>query len=167
VTEAVSSSVRAYIGLGSNLHDPAVQIEHALAALMDAPDITLLARSRLFWSAAMLHPGQAAQPDYCNAVCVVNTPLAPYHLLQVLQSIEKQAGRQRGESWAARVLDLDLLHVEGVVLNTPDLILPHPGIAQRSFVLLPLTQVAPDLWIEGVGDIARLAHEINRDNLRS
>ena len=100
-----------------------------------------------------------AQPDYLNAVAAILTRLEPQTLLDALHAIERAHGRQRAESqrWAARTLDLDLLVYGELKVNTGNLKIPHPGIAARNFVLLPLLEVAPGLRIPGLGAVAKLA----------
>lgn len=153
----------AYIALGANLGQPAQQLREALRALGQVPGIQLLAQSSLYRTAPL---GLPNQPDYCNAVCKVQTTLIPEALLEQLMTLERAAGRVRGEDrWGPRLLDLDLLHVEGEQRETPQLQLPHSGIAQRNFVLIPLAEVAPTLVISGVGRIDELAGEIGRSGL--
>lgn len=152
------SSRVAYIGLGSNLQHPAQQLRGALQALSQTTGLEMLVQSSIYRSAPLTLLESPAQPDYCNAVCAVRTALAPQVVLEVLLDIERAAGRIRdGQRWAPRILDLDLLHVDGVALSTPQLTLPHPGIAARNFVLVPLAEIAPALVIPGVGSIAELA----------
>jgi 2-amino-4-hydroxy-6-hydroxymethyldihydropteridine diphosphokinase len=159
----MSTDPRAYIGLGANLGEPAAQIESALLQLAANPGVVLLARSRLYRSDPV---GPAGQPDYCNAACVIETTRKPADLLVVLHAIEDAAGRERGaERWAARTLDLDLLHVEGVAIDTPSLRLPHPQLQRRAFVLIPLLEIAPQLEIPGLGRIETLAAGIDRSGL--
>ncbi len=154
----------AYIGLGANLGRPAQQLRAALRAL-DALESTRVQRvSDLFRSPPM---GPTDQPDYCNAVCRVLTAMAAPQLLAAMIGIERAAGRVRGggERWGPRALDLDLLHVPGVACDLPGLNLPHPGLADRGFVLVPLAQVEPGLFIPGVGAIDTLA-AAHRDGLQ-
>ncbi len=153
----------AYIALGANLGQPAQQLRATLLALTQVPGIQVLAQSPLYRTAPL---GLAGQPDYCNAVCKVQITLAPEALLEQLMALERAAGRVRGEDrWGPRLLDLDILHVEGEKRDTPQLHLPHPGIAQRNFVLIPLADVAPALEIPGVGLVAELAENIGRSGL--
>jgi 2-amino-4-hydroxy-6-hydroxymethyldihydropteridine diphosphokinase len=106
------------------------------------------------------------QPDYCNAVCVLETPASPEVLMQTLLAIERGAGRVRdGSRWGPRQLDLDLLHVEGVVSDRAELRLPHPGIGLRNFVLVPLADVAPSLEVPGVGRVDIAAQRAGRNGL--
>ena len=154
----------AYIGLGSNLDDPAAQLRRAFAELAELPSSRLVARSRLYRSPPL---GELAPPDYLNAVAAILTRLEPQRLLDALQAIERAHGRDRTESqrWAARTLDLDLLVYGEMKLKSEQLEIPHPGIAARNFVLLPLLEVAPGLRIPGLGAVAELAAAINRSAL--
>lgn len=145
-------SFRAHIGLGANLEQPAVRLRWALGQLTQLGAIE--AQSTFFRSAPM---GEGGQPDFCNAVCILRSELAPAELMQRLLAIEQAAGRVRKEKWGPRTLDLDLLHVDGVVSDSVELKLPHPGIAARNFVLVPWAQIAPDLSVPGVGRLADLA----------
>lgn len=153
----------AYVGLGANLGDPPAQLNSALRAIARLPQTRIDAVSRFYRSAPM---GPADQPDYCNAVCRVETALAPRALLEALIGIERTAGRERGvERWGPRLLDLDLLHVDGLALHEPGLHLPHPGLMQRNFVLVPLAELAPTLVIPPFGEIAPAAAQIGREGL--
>ncbi|QKX15776.1 2-amino-4-hydroxy-6-hydroxymethyldihydropteridine diphosphokinase [Microbulbifer sp. YPW1] len=133
---------RCYIGLGSNLQDPAAQLRSALEQMKAIPDTTLLDCSDLY-SSAPIGPGQ--QPDYVNAVASLDTGLAPEDLLDSLQAIENRHGRERTLRWGARTLDLDILLFGTRQLDTARLQVPHPRMAERNFVLEPLAQLAPDL----------------------
>ncbi|TJY60937.1 2-amino-4-hydroxy-6-hydroxymethyldihydropteridine diphosphokinase [Sinimarinibacterium sp. CAU 1509] len=146
---------RAHIGLGANLGDPPAQIRVALTALGALGRV--LAVSPFYRTPPM---GPADQPDFCNAVAIVQSELSPQALMQALLDIERAAGRVRGAKWGPRVLDLDLLHVDGVELMTPELTLPHPGIADRSFVLKPWADIAPTAVVPGVGCIGDLASKL-------
>lgn len=153
----------AYVGLGANLGDPPAQLRAALKAIAALPRTRIEAVSRFYRSAPM---GPADQPDYCNAACRVTTELAPRALLEALIGIERTAGRERGaERWGPRLLDLDLLHVEGIALDEPGLHLPHPGLMRRNFVLVPLAELAPTLVIPRLGAIADAAAGIGREGL--
>lgn len=155
--------MRAYIGLGANLADPAAQVREALARIGAHPRLRLLAQSSLYRSAPLGPPGQ---PDYCNAVCLVETGLAPDALLTELHAIERQMGRQRPpQRWAPRLIDLDLLHCEGQVMATGRLTLPHPELARRNFVVAPLAEIAADLEVPGAGNVTNLAAILGRDGL--
>ncbi|MCW8828998.1 MAG: 2-amino-4-hydroxy-6-hydroxymethyldihydropteridine diphosphokinase [Gammaproteobacteria bacterium] len=135
--------VRAYIGLGSNLDHPEEQLRRAIEALGTIPASRLTAVSRLYRSSPM---GPAEQPDYLNAVAMLDTRLEPLALLDALQAIEQQQGRVReGKRWGPRTLDLDLLLYGIEVIAHPRLSVPHPGMKQRNFVLHPLAELAPEL----------------------
>ena len=121
----------------------------------------MTARSSLYRSAPF---GPVDQPDFVNAVAQLRTELDVTQLFRQLQSIEKQRGRRRGERWGPRIIDLDLLVFDDEVLDSPALTVPHPGIAERNFVLLPLQEIAPDLIIPGLGRVADIA--VNRDEPR-
>ena len=142
-------SVRAYIGLGGNLDQPAARIRRARAALSVLPNTREAAFSRLYRSAPM---GPSDQPDYVNAVMALDTELEPLALLDHLQGIENVEGRVRlGERWGPRTLDLDLLLYGDDVIQHERLTVPHPGLHQREFVVYPLFEIAPELTIPGRG----------------
>lgn len=144
----------AYVGLGSNLDGPASQVSRALEALTRLPLTRLLARSRLYRNPPM---GPQDQPDYVNAVACLATALPAQQLLAELQGVERAQGRVRGaERWGPRTLDLDLLLYGHEIIRTPGLEVPHPGIAERPFVLLPLAEIAPDVVIPGHPAMAEL-----------
>lgn len=140
-----------YIGVGSNLEQPQQQVAQAIAALDDIDGCSVSLTSSNYQSAPL---GPADQPDYVNAVVAILTTLDAQTLLGEMQAIERNQGRVRdGQRWGARTLDLDLLVFSGQQINDPDLIVPHPGIAQRNFVLLPLAEIAPTLSIPGLGSV--------------
>ena len=144
---------RAYVGLGSNLQDPAAQIRAACAAL-DRIDGTRLCRvSQLYRTPPW---GLSEQPEFVNAVAELETTLAPHALLQALQALEAAAGRARDVRWGPRVLDLDLLLYDALQLDEPGLHLPHPHLHERAFVLAPLADLAPGLVVPGHGSVQAL-----------
>jgi 2-amino-4-hydroxy-6-hydroxymethyldihydropteridine diphosphokinase len=147
------SSLRAYIGLGSNLDDPVAQVKHAIAALAGLPQSRLLRQSRLYASPPL---GPLDQPDYVNAVVELETSLTPVQLLVALQGIEQAQGRVRTRHWGERIIDLDLLLYADLQMDSAALQLPHPGMATRAFVLRPLAELSPDLTIPGQGDLSVL-----------
>lgn len=147
------AAVRAYIGLGSNLDDPAGQLCQAVTALARLPGTRLAACSRFYRSAPL---GPQDQPDYVNAVAALDTELAPDVLLDALQVIETAQGRVRLRRWGPRTLDLDILLYGDSVLATPRLSVPHPGLAERGFVLYPLAELAPDLMLPDGRALAEL-----------
>ncbi len=136
--------ITAYIGIGSNLDNPLQQVNAATKALAALPESSLLACSPWFGSTA-IGPGQ--QPDYVNGVVALATDLSPDALLLALQAIEQQHDRQREQRWAARTLDLDILLYGDQRIDTPDLIVPHPRMLGRPFVLQPLLAIAADLTL--------------------
>lgn len=142
------------IGIGSNLDDPVAQVRSGLAALRRLPSSQLQIASSLYATPPM---GPADQPDYINAVALLTTSLAPHALLDALQAIELEHHRVRGRRWGPRTLDLDLLVHGDTVLEDARLTLPHPGIAQRAFVVVPLLEIAPALRLPGLPDLDSLA----------
>jgi 2-amino-4-hydroxy-6-hydroxymethyldihydropteridine diphosphokinase len=144
----------AYIGLGSNLADPAQQIYAARQAIQALTNVQEHDFSSLYRSPAMTLADDSPQPDYMNAVMAIHTTLDPLSLLASLQHIEKQQGRVRSERWGARTLDLDILLYGDDVFESPDLVIPHYGITKRSFVLYPLFEIAPKLIIPNHGSLA-------------
>lgn len=110
--------------------------------------------------------GPADQPDYVNAVMAIDTALSPVSLLNALQAIETAAGRiRKGERWGPRTLDLDMLLYADEVIASERLIVPHPGMALREFVLYPLAEIAPDLMIPGLGSVGELVSRCPRRGL--
>lgn len=145
--------MQVYIGLGSNLAEPIKQINWAVDALNALPDLAVIKQSSLYASPPM---GPQDQPDYVNAVVLIDTDLSPHLLLDGLQAIEQQQGRVRKRHWGERTIDLDILIYDDVVIDDERLQLPHPGIADRSFVLYPLAEIAPDIDIPLLGNIEQL-----------
>ena len=129
----------AYVGIGANLGDPVRAVTQAITDLGALPGTKLVAQSSLYRSA----PVDAQGDDYINAVAGLSTSLTPHQLLAALQAIENAAGRQRPFRNAPRTLDLDLLLFDAVRMDTVALTLPHPRMAQRAFVLVPLHEIAP------------------------
>jgi 2-amino-4-hydroxy-6-hydroxymethyldihydropteridine diphosphokinase len=143
----------AYIGLGANLDDPVAQIEYAFDELARLPQTQFVARSSLYASAPV---GYLDQPDFINAVAEVATTLSAHALLAALLAIEQRHGRDRSFRNAPRTLDLDLLLFGETQLHDAQLTLPHPRMHQRAFVLLPLSELAPELGISGLALVADL-----------
>lgn len=153
----------AYVGLGSNLQGPAGQLESAFDLLATIPRTRLIGRSSLYRSAPL---GGVEQPDFVNAAASLLTRLTARQLLDELQQIELQRGRERGDvRWGPRVLDLDLLVLGSDQIEEPGLILPHPGIVERNFVLLPLKEIAPGLVIPGLGRLTAISVNMNEPNI--
>jgi len=154
----------AYLGVGSNLDDPAAQVRRAMAAIDGLPRTRLVAVSRSYRNPPM---GPQDQPDFINAAAGILTQLTPADLLTEMQGLEAKLGRVRtpDDRWGPRIIDLDLL-VHGLRIERSDrLTLPHPGISERNFVLFPLRDIAPTLLVPGQGVIARLAARANDDGL--
>jgi 2-amino-4-hydroxy-6-hydroxymethyldihydropteridine diphosphokinase len=146
--------VTAYVGLGSNLESPVEQIKSARMVIAALDKLQELSFSSLYASSPM---GPQDQPDYVNAVMAIKTGLSSLDLLHALQAIEQEHGRVRGvQRWSARTLDLDLLLYGDQQMETPELTVPHKGIAERAFVLYPLSECAPDLLIPGHGRLVDL-----------
>lgn len=143
---------RVLLGLGANLGDPAAQLARAVLRLGDVVRVTGV--SSLYRSEPV---GFREQPDFLNAVCAAETTLSPAELLVATQAVEREMGREPSFRNGPRPLDIDLLAYDGLVLDSPDLVLPHPGIAHRGFVLHPLAEVAPG-WRHPVLD--RTAREL-------
>jgi 2-amino-4-hydroxy-6-hydroxymethyldihydropteridine diphosphokinase len=152
VTSTDPPAICAAVALGSNLADPEAQVRRAFEELAAIPDTRLVARSRLYRTRAVGPP----QPDYVNAVALLETRLEADALFDRLLGIETAHGRVRGERWGPRTLDLDLLVYGDAVIDTPRLSVPHPQLALRSFVLVPLASVAPALEVPGLGRVDAL-----------
>jgi 2-amino-4-hydroxy-6-hydroxymethyldihydropteridine diphosphokinase len=154
----------AYVGIGSNLADPQAQVLRAIERLGTLDGVKLVLRSRLYDSRPL---GPADQPDFVNAVVGVLTDLDPQALLAKLRIVEQEFGRPRtGPKWGPRVLDLDLLVHGRTRLAGSRLTLPHPGIPQRSFVLYPLADIAPDLDVPGLGRVSDLKARVSSEGIR-
>lgn len=157
------STTRVYIGLGSNLGNPIEQIELAVAELRAMPCCCVVAMSSLYGSKPM---GPQDQPDYVNAVMAIDTSLSPEVLLDQLQMIEVDAGRVRkAERWGARILDLDILLYGDLIQTTERLTLPHYGLKQREFVLIPLAEIAPELVLPDGDNVIALSRTIALNGL--
>lgn len=160
----MTDSIQAYIALGCNLGDRMANLSSALKALEEHPDCVAVECSSVYETDPM---GPQDQPDYLNAVVGLQTQLSALNLLDELQNIENLHGRVRdGERWGARTLDLDLLLYSDSVIDTPVLSVPHPGISERSFVLLPLAELAPDLIVPNKGSVSILLSQCRRFGIR-
>ncbi len=140
----------AYVAVGSNLHEPVIQVRAAFERLAAIPSTRLEARSRLYASKPL---GPQQQPDFINAAAGLITRLPARQLLDALLAIERTMGRTRGERWGPRVVDLDLIWQLGASIAEPDLCVPHPGVSDRNFVLYPLADIAPSMHIPGMGTV--------------
>jgi len=153
---------RAYIGLGSNLENPMKQLECAYRALDNIPQTHLISQSSYYGSSPM---GPQDQPDFINSVALVETAQGPQTLLHELQRIEHQQGRVREQRWGPRTLDLDLLLFDQQQIENTELTVPHSGMAERNFVLLPLYEIAPELTIPGLGSLHTLVEQCSAAGL--
>ena len=138
----------AYVGLGSNLQDPRRQIQSALAELDGMPHTRLVKQSSLYRTAPV---GHVDQPDFVNAVAQLETGLPAERLLAELQEVEKRHGRARSFANAPRTLDLDILLFGELQMESEKLVVPHPRMHERAFVLEPLVEIAPEVVIPGAG----------------
>jgi 2-amino-4-hydroxy-6-hydroxymethyldihydropteridine diphosphokinase len=152
-----AGAVRAFVGLGSNLDDPAQHVEDALRELDALPGTRLLARSSLYRTAPV---GLAAQPDFVNAVALLETALAPAALLAQLLEVERRHGRVRELPNGPRTLDLDLLLHGDARIDQPGLCVPHPRLHERAFVVVPMAEIAPGQPIPGHGTAGERAVEL-------
>lgn len=156
----------AFVGLGANLGDAAQTVREALQALDALPASRLLGASRLYRTRAW---GVEAQPDFINAVAMVQTALSPRELLDALLALERAHGRDRAQEtrWGPRTLDLDLLVHGDAQIDEPGLRLPHPHLHERAFVLLPLAEIAPDAVVPGAGRVRELAAAMAADGIEA
>ena len=130
----------AYLGLGSNLGDRLGNLQAAVDGLHEADGVRVVASSRV-WETAPVGP---PQPDYLNAVVRVETDLSPADLLAACRRVEDALGRVRRERWGARTIDVDVLLFDARTVDEPDLVVPHPRLTERAFVVLPLLELDPD-----------------------
>lgn len=157
-------TIRVYIGIGSNLNDPVARVKEAVEELEMLPDSILVSRSSLYSSTPM---GPVDQPDYVNAVVAIDTLLSAEDLFQALVAIEDQQGRERDtERWGPRVLDLDLLLYGKRKISTAELTVPHPGMHERDFVIVPLAEIAGNLVIPGKGPLTTLINTCENHSLK-
>ena len=151
----MSTSAQVYIGLGSNQGHAIDNVCRAIGEFKASNSIQLVHCSSLYRSAPV---GYLDQPDFVNAVCQARTSLPVDELLKELQQLELKAGRRRdGVRWGPRVLDLDLLLYDNVTLESATLVVPHPRMHERAFVLYPLQEISPGLQIPGHGPVGELA----------
>ncbi|MGB5622078.1 MAG: 2-amino-4-hydroxy-6-hydroxymethyldihydropteridine diphosphokinase [Gammaproteobacteria bacterium] len=152
-----------FVGLGSNLDEPVRQVQAAFAALSELEQCRLLARSPLYRSAPM---GPQDQPWFVNGVAGLLTLLDPQRLLDTLQTLERRFGRRRvNERWGPRILDLDLLLFGQQVIDDERLVIPHPGLTERNFVVYPLLRIAPDLRLPDGRRLADIRDQLGSDGL--
>ncbi len=154
--------VVAYVAIGSNLSDPQEQVRLGIKAVAALAGCQMVKFSGLYGSSPM---GRKEQPNYVNAVMAVETTFSPMQLLRELQAIEIRHGRVKVVRWGARTLDLDLLLYGDERIEVPELTVPHVGIAERAFVLYPLSEIAPHVTIPGKGKVSVLLQQCPRSGL--
>ena len=159
-----AAEVVAYVGLGSNLDEPEQQVRGGLRELDQLPGTRLVRQSSLYQSPPLGPPGQ---PDFVNAVAMLATSLEAHSLLDQLQGLEQQHGRERGERWGPRTLDLDLLLYGRDTIDSPRLQVPHPQMSRRAFVLVPLFELAPHLVLPGLGALVDAMQGIADQQLKA
>ena len=157
----IPAPCRACIALGANIGEPLRQIEAGFAALAALPGTRLLSRSSLYRSAPV---GYADQPDFINAVAIIETALAPHALLDALLNIERDNGRVREFPNAPRTLDLDIVLYGDRVVQDTGLTIPHARMLERAFVMVPLAEVAPEMQVPGQGTVRQLADRVDADS---
>ena len=152
----------AYIGLGSNLNNPKQQIKDALIALNTTKDVKVVGLSSLYQSKPV---DGSKQPDYINAMCQVNTHLTALELLYVCQDIETKQHRVREKKWGARTIDLDIILYGTQVIASKQLMIPHPEMMNRAFVLVPLSELESDLKVPVLGPLSELIDRLDTSEL--
>jgi 2-amino-4-hydroxy-6-hydroxymethyldihydropteridine diphosphokinase len=152
----------AYIGLGSNLNNPTEQIKRSLISLNEDEEIEVSALSSLYKSKPI---DGSQQPDYINAVCMVNTHLTALELLHVCQRVELKQHRVREKKWGARTIDLDIIIYGSQVIASKKLVVPHPEMMNRAFVLVPLHEIEPDINVPVLGPLKKLIDKIDTSEL--
>jgi len=156
--------VTAWLSLGSNMGEPAVQLKRALQRLQCAAGIEGLEVSSFYRTPPW---GDTAQDDFVNAAVRLDTAHTPQALLRLVQAIENEMGRVRGaRRWGPRLIDIDLLLYGGARLDDGDPIIPHPRLHERAFVLLPMAELDPDLEIPGRGGIRDLLERLDSSGIR-
>jgi len=149
---------KACVALGANIGEPLRQVEAGFAALATLPGTRLIARSSLYRSAPV---GYADQPDFINAVALIETVLEPHALLDALLAIERAHGRVREFANAPRTLDLDIVLYADTVVHDAGLTIPHARMLERAFVMVPLAEVAPGMQVPGRGLVGELAARVD------
>ena len=155
---------KVFIGLGSNLDDPEAQLLKAIKSLYQLQDSVFLCQSSFYRSKPV---GPRDQPQFINAVVKLDTNLTALKLLESLQSIEKKQGRKRKgvQRWGPRTLDLDILLYGNEQIDLEQLTVPHPELNKRSFVLVPLNEIEPDIVIPGTGPVSQLLDNIDTNDI--
>jgi 2-amino-4-hydroxy-6-hydroxymethyldihydropteridine diphosphokinase len=159
----VTARARAVLSVGANLGDRLGTLQGCVQAIAELPDTNVLAISPLYETAPV---GGPPQPDYLNAVVLIQTGLAPRGLLDAVHGIEARFGRVRAERFGPRTLDIDIVDYAGQVSDEEDLTLPHPRAHQRAFVLAPWHDVDPGAELPGHGPVAALLATVDRTGVR-
>jgi 2-amino-4-hydroxy-6-hydroxymethyldihydropteridine diphosphokinase len=154
---------RAYIAIGSNLSEPLKQVIAAWDEIAKLPKSELIQKSSLYVSKPL---GYKDQPDFVNAVVLIETELSPLELLSELQSLEILHERVRSFPNAPRTLDLDIILFGNLEINDPKLVIPHPRMHERAFVIFPLQEINANISIPHVGDIAKIAKELDPESAK-
>ncbi|WP_020406105.1 2-amino-4-hydroxy-6-hydroxymethyldihydropteridine diphosphokinase [Hahella ganghwensis] len=155
--------VDCYIGMGSNQNQPELQLNQAIEAIRQHPAMALQAVSRLYSTVPL---GGLDQPQYVNGVAHIRTQLKAESLLDELQTIETQQGRERnGQRWSSRTLDLDLLLYGTEVIRSQRLVVPHYALHERNFVVFPLLELCPDCHIPGLGSLAEISDTLTQEGM--
>jgi 2-amino-4-hydroxy-6-hydroxymethyldihydropteridine diphosphokinase len=162
LTRVEGSSVTAFVALGSNLDEPVQRIRTGLRGLAALP-LTRLARASSLYRNPPV--GYLDQPDFVNAVAAIDTRLSARALLGRLLEIERAQGRVRALKDGPRTLDLDIILYGDEVIEEPDLVVPHPRLCERAFVLLPLAEIAPEAMVPGRGRAAELLKAVDAARL--
>jgi 2-amino-4-hydroxy-6-hydroxymethyldihydropteridine diphosphokinase len=152
----------AYVAIGSNLNNPRAQLLEACRRLAALPRSQGIRLSRFYRTRPM---GPQDQPDFVNAAAGLLSQLSARELLGHLLQIERDMGRVRIERWGPRIIDLDLIWMQGEVLDEAQLKVPHPGVSSRNFVLYPLADIAPTLTIPGHGKVSDLLQAAGDDGI--
>jgi 2-amino-4-hydroxy-6-hydroxymethyldihydropteridine diphosphokinase len=147
--------MKAVIALGANVGNPSEQLDIAIALLKQATEVTAVSS---YYETKPV--GKIDQPDFINAVCIVESDLPALELLSLLNGIEKALGRERIERWGPRTLDLDLIQYGGLLSKAEELELPHPRAHERRFVLQPWLEIEPDAVLLTHGKVAELLEQL-------
>lgn len=145
-----------YIAIGSNLENPVFQVKKAIAAISDMLETNLLSVSSLYRTKPLEFKDH---PDYINAVVKISTGLSPFNLLKSLKNIEIYHGRVHNEHWGSRVIDLDILLYDNIILTSDSLTIPHSQLKYRDFVLQPLLEISPELLLPTGESLKEIAHK--------
>ncbi len=157
-----NNAKRVFVALGANLGEPLQQLDAAVEALQKVPEINCLAMSKVYVSKPH---GPQNQPDFTNAVLAIDTTLSPEQLLDVLQRIEIEQGRERHEHWGARTLDLDIILYANQTIQTERLTIPHAYAHEREFVLQPLADLDETLVLPQHGKITELLKQLPTETM--